>query len=107
MPSQLRRFSCKKDSVPSGESTAESLKLLAAIRSDQQSPYAEFDQLRWDTFIISLARQYQNRGRNWEELLKAGSAGLTRAQQHYGHEPQLFHRYASWWVRQAIANTLP
>jgi DNA-directed RNA polymerase sigma subunit (sigma70/sigma32) len=106
MPSQLRRFSCKKDSAPSGESTAESLKLLAATRIDQRSPSA-LDQLRWDTFIISLARQYQNQGRNWEELLKAGSAGLTRAQQQYGHEPQLFQQYASWWVRQAIANTLP
>ena len=54
-------------------------------------------------FVLSVARQYQNKGLSLEELLKAGHAGLAKAALKYDASRGFkFIAYAVWWVRREI-----
>ena len=54
-------------------------------------------------FVMSIARQYQNRGRSLEELIEAGKKGLELAARKF--EPECgfkFISYTVWWIRASI-----
>ena len=54
-------------------------------------------------FVVSVAKQYQNRGRSMEELIEAGNKGLELAAKKY--DPQRgfkFIAYAVWFIRASI-----
>ena len=54
-------------------------------------------------FVLSIARQYQNKGLLLEELLKAGRAGLAKAALKYDASRGFkFIAYAVWWIRREI-----
>ena len=56
-----------------------------------------------ERFVVSVARQYQNKGLSLEELLKAGRAGLTKAALKYDASRGFkFVAFAVWWVRREI-----
>jgi RNA polymerase sigma factor (sigma-70 family) len=56
-----------------------------------------------ERFVVSVARQYQNRGLSLEELLKAGRAGLAKAAMKYDASRGFkFIAYAVWWIRREI-----
>ena len=56
-----------------------------------------------ERFVVSVARQYQNKGLSLEELLKAGRAGLTKAALKYDASRGFkFIAYAVWWIRREI-----
>ena len=56
-----------------------------------------------ERFVLSVARQYQNKGLSLEELLKAGRAGLTKAALKYDATRGFkFVAFAVWWVRREI-----
>ena len=56
-----------------------------------------------ERFVLSVARQYQNRGLSLEELLKAGRAGLAKAAMKYDASRGFkFIAYAVWWIRREI-----
>ena len=56
-----------------------------------------------ERFVVSVARQYQNKGLSLEELLKAGHAGLAKAALKYDASRGFkFIAYAVWWVRREI-----
>ena len=56
-----------------------------------------------ERFVVSVARQYQNKGLSLEELQKAGRAGLAKAALKYDATRGFkFVAFAVWWVRREI-----
>jgi len=56
-----------------------------------------------ERFVVSVARQYQNRGLSFEELIKAGREGLAKAALKYDASRGFkFIAYAVWWIRREI-----
>ena len=54
-------------------------------------------------FVVSLSRQYMNKGLTIWELIEAGTEGLRKAAMKYEFKYDFkFMPYAVWWVRQAI-----
>ena len=54
-------------------------------------------------FVVSVAKQYQNRGKSMEELIEAGNKGLELAAKKF--DPQRgfkFIAYAVWFIRTSI-----
>ena len=54
-------------------------------------------------FVVSVAKQYQNRGKSMEELIEAGNKGLELASKKF--DPQRgfkFIAYAVWFIRASI-----
>ena len=60
-----------------------------------------------ERFVLSIARQYQNKGLLLEELLKAGRSGLTKAAMKFDLNSDFkFIAYAVWWIRKEIVVAL-
>lgn len=62
-------------------------------------------------FVVSLAKQYQNRGKSMEELIGAGNKGLELAARRFDpHRGFKFIAYAVWFIRASflvlLANSL-
>ncbi len=56
-----------------------------------------------ERFVVSVARQYQNKGLSLEELIKAGREGLAKAALKYDASRGFkFIAYAVWWIRRDI-----
>lgn len=54
-------------------------------------------------FVISVAKQYQNKGASLPDLINAGNEGLISAARRFDPSRGFkFISYAVWWVRQSI-----
>jgi RNA polymerase primary sigma factor len=58
-------------------------------------------------FVVSVARQYRNRGLSLSDLISEGNAGLVRAAKTFDEKKGCkFISYAIWWIRQRILQAI-
>lgn len=58
-------------------------------------------------FVISVAKQYQNKGLDLVDLIQEGNCGLIESARRYDPtKGYKFISYAVWWIRQAIMKAI-
>lgn len=58
-------------------------------------------------FVVSIAKQYQGKGIEFEDLIAVGNMGILKACEKFN--PELGYRflsYAGWWIRDFIINEI-
>lgn len=84
---------------------------LSALRQREMARRAqEGDRRAKETLIVtnrglvaSIAREYSNRGVDFEDLMQEGTLGLMRAVEKFELDKDVkFSTYAGWWIRQAM-----
>jgi RNA polymerase primary sigma factor len=57
--------------------------------------------------VVSIAREYQNRGQPFLDLIQEGNIGLMRAVEKFEYRRGYkFATCAAWWIRQAIGRSI-
>lgn len=76
--------------IQNGDKTAESKLVKANLR-----------------FVISVAKQYQNKGLDLVDLIQEGNLGLIEGARRYNPDRGIkFISYAVWWIRQSILKAI-
>lgn len=58
-------------------------------------------------FVVTIAKQFQNRGLPLMDLISSGNEGLMKAVDKFDTERGVtFLSYAIWWIRQSIYNSI-
>ena len=84
----------------------EEAELAARIRAGDEFARNELVEANL-RFVVSVAKEYQNRGLALVELISAGNVGLITASERFDEtKGYKFISYAVWWVRQGILQAL-
>ena len=87
-------------------SSREEAQLAVRIRQGDEDARNELVQANL-RFVVSVAKDYQNRGLSLAELISAGNMGLIVAAERFDEtKGYKFISYAVWWIRQSILQTL-
>ncbi|KAK5804186.1 RNA polymerase sigma factor sigF, chloroplastic-like isoform X1 [Gossypium arboreum] len=100
------QFGCEPTLVEWAEAIGLSCSALQAEihngnRSREKLVYANF------RMVVHVAKQYQGRGMNLQDLLQEGSMGLIKSVEKF--KPQVgcrFATYSYWWIRQTITKSI-
>lgn len=76
--------------VAEGDSTAKELLISSNLR-----------------LVVSIAKDYANRGLSFQDLIQEGNIGLMHAVEKFDYSKGFrFSTYATWWIRQSMARAI-
>ncbi len=88
----------------------EELQALVAILRKRQLAYQRVRKELAEAnlrLVVSIAKNYRNRGLPFSDLIQEGNRGLMRAVDKYEWRLKFkFGTYATWWIRQGITRAL-
>ena len=85
---------------------AEEAELAVQIRAGDESARNKLVEANL-RFVVSVAKEYQNRGLSLVQLISARNVGLITASERFDEtKGYKFISYAVWWIRQSILQTL-